>query len=109
MKTQIFQNWFKLMLGISALIISVSFFIRTISPVYGNSLTASSNLVSTNGYAEGGYVFFINNGYIYRIKQGRLSALFIDDYEETIKFYDGCRTCVHYPAPSKDHQFRKIR
>ena len=109
MKTQIFQNWFKLMLGTSALIISVSFFIRTISPVYGNSLTTSSNLVSTNGYAEGGYVFFINNGYIYRIKQGRLSAAFIDGYE-SIKFYDGCTTCVYYGSlPSKDHQFRKIR
>jgi hypothetical protein len=41
MKNQIIQNVFKLMLGTSALLVSVAFFIRTISPVQ-----ASGNLTS---------------------------------------------------------------
>jgi hypothetical protein len=40
MKNQIIQNVFKLMLGTSALLVSVAFFIRTISPVQ-----ASGNVI----------------------------------------------------------------
>ena len=43
MKSQIIQNVFKLMLGTSALLVSVAFFIRTISPVQANN---PDNLVS---------------------------------------------------------------
>jgi hypothetical protein len=38
MKGQIIQSVFKLMLGTSALLVSVSFFIRTISPVQASNL-----------------------------------------------------------------------
>ena len=38
MKNQITQNVFKLMLGTSALLVSVAFFIRTISPVQASNL-----------------------------------------------------------------------
>jgi hypothetical protein len=37
MKNQIIQNVFKLMLGTSALLVSVAFFIRTISPVQASN------------------------------------------------------------------------
>jgi hypothetical protein len=45
MKNQIIQNVFKLMLGTSALLVSVAFFIRTISPVQANN---SDNPTSTS-------------------------------------------------------------
>ena len=51
MKSQIIQNVFKLMLGTSALLVSVTFFIRTISPVQANN---SDNLVSPEWIVNSG-------------------------------------------------------
>jgi hypothetical protein len=47
MKNQIIQNVFKLMLGTSALLVSVAFFIRTISPVQasGNPIVSTQQSV----------------------------------------------------------------
>ena len=45
MKSQIIQNVFKLMLGISALLVSVAFFIRTISPVQASN--SDSPIITT--------------------------------------------------------------
>jgi hypothetical protein len=44
MKNQIIPNVFKLMLGTSALLVSVAFFIRTIAPVQSNN---PDNIVSS--------------------------------------------------------------
>lgn len=74
MKTTIFQNWFKLMIGTSALIVSVSFLIRSITPVYANN-PSPSNVAGTNGYVEGGYVYFIGNDNWCRVKLGQMDKM----------------------------------
>lgn len=72
MKTQIFQNWFKLMIGTSALIVSVSFLIRSISPVYANNLIPT-NMNANSGYVEGGYIYvFFSEKSIMKIKVGQM-------------------------------------
>lgn len=93
MKKEIFQNWFKLMIGTSALIVSVSFLIRSISPVYATN-PIPTNVAGTNGYVEGGYVYFISNGYMYRIKVGQLS-----------KAYENCSL---WGLSTQPHSFKKI-
>ncbi len=74
MKNFITNNWFRMVIGTSTLIFSVGFFIRSITPSYANNsnLNNTSNVASTNGYAEGNYVYFIDNGYMYQIQKGDL-------------------------------------
>ena len=73
MKNFITNNWFRLLIGISTLIFSVGFFIRSITPSYATNPNNTSNVVSTNGYAEGNYVYFIDNGWMYKIQKGDLN------------------------------------
>jgi len=76
MKHFISNNWFKILIGTSTLIFSVGFLIRSINPSYASNPNSSSNVVSTNGYAEGNYVYFISNGYMYQIQKGDLHMAF---------------------------------
>ncbi|MEK0421142.1 MAG: hypothetical protein RLZZ161_993, partial [Bacteroidota bacterium] len=48
MKTQLYQNGFKLMLGASALILSTAFLIRSISPVYASQGNSKVMMVPVN-------------------------------------------------------------
>ena len=75
MKIHFLQNWFKLMLGTSALIVSVAFLIRSISPAYATN-TLPVNVANYNGIVEGGNIFFIDNGYIFKVKLGHLDRAF---------------------------------
>jgi hypothetical protein len=75
-----------MVIGTSTLIFSVGFFIRSITPSYANNPNPNntSNVASTNGYAEGNYVYFIDNGYMYQIQKGDLHMAFINN-----KFWNG--------------------
>jgi len=75
MKIHFLQNWFKLMLGTSALIVSVAFLIRSISPAYATN-TLPVNVANYNGIVEGGNIFFISNGYMYKVKLGQMDRAF---------------------------------
>lgn len=78
MKNFITNNWFRMVIGTSTLIFSVGFFIRSITPSYANNPNPNntSNVASTNGYVEGNYVYFIDNGYLYKIKKGDMNGFF---------------------------------
>jgi hypothetical protein len=76
MKNFITNNWFRMVIGTSTLIFSVGFFIRSITPSYATNPNNTSNVVSTNGYAEGNYVYFIDNGIMYQIQKGDLHMTF---------------------------------
>jgi hypothetical protein len=75
MKIHFLQNWFKLMIGTSALIVSVAFLIRSISPAYATN-TLPVNVANYNGVVEGTNLFFIDNGYIFKVKLGQLDRAF---------------------------------
>jgi len=75
MKIHFLQNWFKLMIGTSALIVSVAFLIRSISPAYATN-TLPVNVANYNGVVEGTNLFFIDNGYIFKVKLGHLDRAF---------------------------------
>ena len=86
MKIHFLQNWFKLMLGTSALIVSVAFLIRSISPAYATN-TLPVNVANYNGIVEGGNIFFISNGYMYKVKLGQMDRAF--KYEFRMGAKDG--------------------
>jgi hypothetical protein len=67
------------MLGTSALIVSVAFLIRSISPAYATN-TLPVNVANTNGIVEGGNVYFISNGYMYKVKLGQLDRAFQNNF-----------------------------
>ena len=66
------------MIGTSALIVSVSFLICSITPVYATN-PIPTNLAGSNGYTENGIVYFISNGYFYKIKVGHFERAFKSD------------------------------
>ncbi len=75
MKIHFLQNWFKLMIGTSALIVSVAFLIRSISPAYATN-TLPVNVANYNGVVEGTNIFFIDNGIMFKVKLGHLDRAF---------------------------------
>jgi hypothetical protein len=94
MKNFITNNWFRMVVGTSTLIFSVGFFIRSITPSYANNPNPNntSNVASTNGYAEGNYIYFFDNGILYKIKKGDMNGFFLNapndflwDDEEWVK------------------------
>jgi hypothetical protein len=94
MKNFITNNWFRMVIGTSTLIFSVGFFIRSITPSYANNPNPNntSNVVSPNGYAEGNYVYFIDDWILYKIKKGDMNGFFSNasddffwDNEESVK------------------------
>ena len=81
MKIHFLQNWFKLMLGTSALIVSVAFLIRSISPAYATN-TLPVNVANYNGVVEGTNIFFIDNGIMFKVKLGHLDRAFKHGFYE---------------------------
>lgn len=67
------------MLGTSALIVSIAFLIRSISPVHASNPNPASVSIS-NGYLEDGIIYFFDDGYIYRVKEGQMDRMFEDGY-----------------------------
>ena len=63
------------MTGASLLIAAVAFLIFSTTHATANSNHMSESIVA-NGYPEGEYVYFISNGYIYRVKKGFFAAAF---------------------------------
>ena len=72
MKTFVKENWYKLMVGTSMLMVSFGFMIYAISPAYSNSEnnTSSSPITpqGTNGVILDDYAYFVDGGYVYSIE-----------------------------------------
>ncbi len=75
MKNFVKENWYKLMIGSSMMMVSFGFMIYAVSPAYSNSdkekteikNTGIPNAVDgTNGVIIGSDVFFVDGGYIYK-------------------------------------------
>lgn len=73
MTTQNFTNWFKLMCGLSMLIVSVCFLINTISPAHASSENKINNITSvanstnaSTGIMIGADVYFVDGGFLYK-------------------------------------------
>lgn len=88
MKSQIVQNVLKLMLGTSVLLVSVAFFIRTISPVQANSteeikLSENPNALSAAG--SGPWIIGCGSGiyYVEWVEPNLLTGLKRAHYECT--------------------------
>ena len=75
MKTFVKENWYKLMVGSSMLMVSFGFMMYAISPAYSNSELEKSEMnnevklnspVGANGanYSDG--AFFVDGGYAYK-------------------------------------------
>jgi hypothetical protein len=84
MKIHFLQNWFKLMIGISALIVSVAFLIRSISPAYATN-TLPVNVANYNGVVEGTNIFFIDNGIMFKVKLGHLDRAFKNGFQRGLE------------------------
>ena len=67
-----------MLIGTSAFITSVGFFIHSINPSYATNPQPfnTSNVATTNGYVEGNYVYFISGAYIFKIQKGDLNMAF---------------------------------
>jgi hypothetical protein len=79
MKTFFKENWYKLMTGISMLITAFAFLIFSIIQAKADNIYKSESAVTT-GYPEGEYVYFITNGYFYRVKKGSFSKAFKNNW-----------------------------
>ena len=109
MKTEQFTNWFKLMCGLSMLIVSTCFLINTIGPVHAirgngkggdavanlenkrNDITNIDNMRNSSmGVKIGDYVYFVDGGFLY-IVNGPIGG---DSY---------------YFTPQNKSQWKKVR
>ena len=87
MKTEQFTNWFKLMCGLSMLIVSTCFLINTIGPLHAirgnekggdgvanlenkrNDITNIDNIRNASmGVIIGDYAYFVDGGFLYRLR-----------------------------------------
>ena len=71
MKTQLIQNVFKMMIGVSALIASTAFFINTISPVQASEnkeVSVNSELPTKTEEMEEGVYVGCGSGIYYSLK-----------------------------------------
>ena len=66
MKTQLIQNVFKMMIGVSALIASTAFFINTISPVQASENKLPNYEGITSEVVAGKYIYVGCGAGIYR-------------------------------------------
>ena len=87
MKNFVKENWYKLMIGSSMMMASFGFMIYAISPAYSNSEKEKTEIKNTgipnapdgtNGVIVGGYVYFVDGGFIYRWETNSLSNFFGD-------------------------------
>ena len=88
MQNFITKNWYKLMIGTSLLMLSFGTMVYSINSATAKDLNKVENIKS-NEYAEGNYVFFISNGYIYRIKKGGFNKAFEDLSGSGISWWNG--------------------
>ena len=77
MQSFLSKNWYKLMIGLSALMLSFGIMVYSINTATAKNLNKTGYLQS-NEYSEGNYVFFISNGYMYRIQKGKFNDAFTD-------------------------------
>lgn len=75
MKAFIKENWYKLMTGTSMLITALAFLIFSTTQAKADGSYKSESSI-TNGYPEGEHVYFITNGYFYRVKKGSFAKAF---------------------------------
>jgi hypothetical protein len=83
MKNFVKENWYKLMIGSSMMMISFGFMIYAISPAYSNSEKDKTEIkntgipnapVGTNGVIVDDYAYFVDGGYIYRIREDKIQG-----------------------------------
>jgi hypothetical protein len=83
MKNFVKENWYKLMVGSSMMMVSFGFMIYAISPAYSNSEKDKTEIKNTgipnapvgrNGVIVGDYAYFVDGGYIYRIQEDLLEG-----------------------------------
>jgi len=71
MKTFVKENWYKLMVGTSMLMVSFGFMIYAVSPAYSNSNSDKTEIkntntpVGSNGVIVGDKAYFVDGGYMY--------------------------------------------
>ena len=72
MKNFVKENWYKLMVGSSMLMVSFGFMIYAISPAYSNSdktgIKNTNAPLGSNGVIIGEHAYFVDGGYIYEFK-----------------------------------------
>ena len=79
MKTFVKENWYKLMVGASMLMVSFGFMMYAISPAYSNSNSDKTEIKNTNaplgsnGVIIGEYAYFVDGGYIYQFRKDNVS------------------------------------
>jgi len=81
MKTFVKENWYKLMVGASMLMVSFGFMMYAISPAYSNnndnkvenpSNQNTSSPVVANGVIVDENVYFVSGGFLYSIKKDEI-------------------------------------
>ena len=89
MKKFISTNWYKLMIGCSLLMASFGFMVNSLSPAIANDLQKNESTYNA-GYPEGNFVYFIDNGYIYKVKRGFFAKAYETgfDYWESKMYQD---------------------
>ena len=80
MKTFVKENWYKLMVGASMLMVSFGFMMYAISPAYSNSNSDKTEIKNTNaplgsnGVIVDGNAYFVDGGYMYYIRSSDLGG-----------------------------------
>jgi hypothetical protein len=85
MKNFVKENWYKLMIGSSMMMVSFGFMIYAISPAYSNSDKEKTEIkntgipnspVGTNVWNDGKYAYFVDGGYVYVCEKDRVGEFF---------------------------------
>ena len=110
MKNFVKENWYKLMVGTSMLMVSFGFMIYAISPAYSNnndnkvenpSSQNTTSPVGTNGVIIDGNVYFVSGGFLYSIEQTKIYA-FIRNLKTEYRVVNGkTELCVPLPPIKK--------
>jgi hypothetical protein len=82
MKTFVKENWYKLMVGSSMLMVSFGFMMYAISPAYSNSNSEKTEIINTNaplgsnGVIVNNDAYFVDGGYVYQCKNLVSSSIY---------------------------------
>lgn len=108
MKNFVKENWYKLMVGSSMLMVSFGFMMYAISPAYSSNnenkveIPSSQNTNSplgVNGVIVDDNVYFVSGGFLYSIPKGEIKA-FTKNEKSILKIVNGeAELCV--PSPIK--------